>query len=169
MALQFEFREDLSPIPDVNDEMFRVWLESALKLLFKTVQHVASVITIAEIDSPAAMTVEHHTASDTLTEDESGSVHTNSGAVALLTLSLPDNPPDGTYFYFIDIEDNAVPLIIKPGAATSTIKINNDIAAGWSIRELSNYATSIGLVYNSNTGNWYPFSVAAIWQTFMAF
>lgn len=45
-------------------------------------------------------TIEAHTADDTLAVEESGSVHTNLGAVATVTLTLPESSPEGTIFTF---------------------------------------------------------------------
>ncbi|MDH4237933.1 MAG: hypothetical protein OEW48_00060 [Phycisphaerae bacterium] len=45
-------------------------------------------------------TIEAHTADDTLTVEESGSVHTNLGATATVTLTLPASAPEGTIFNF---------------------------------------------------------------------
>ena len=42
-------------------------------------------------------TVEAHTADDTLTVAESGSIHTNLGATATVTLTLPASAPAGTW------------------------------------------------------------------------
>jgi hypothetical protein len=45
-------------------------------------------------------TIEAHTADDTLTVEESGSVHTNLGSTATVTLTLPPSAPEGTIFTF---------------------------------------------------------------------
>lgn len=45
-------------------------------------------------------TIEAHTADDTLTVEESDSVHTNLGATATVTLTLPASAPEGTIFTF---------------------------------------------------------------------
>jgi hypothetical protein len=45
-------------------------------------------------------TIKAHTADDTLTVEESGSVHTNLGATATVTLALPVSAPEGTIFNF---------------------------------------------------------------------
>ncbi|MHC4543103.1 MAG: hypothetical protein ACYSYL_01085 [Planctomycetota bacterium] len=44
--------------------------------------------------------IEAHTVDDTLTVEESGSVHTNLGAAATVTLTLPASAPQGTVFTF---------------------------------------------------------------------
>lgn len=44
--------------------------------------------------------VEAHTADDTLTVEESGSIHTNLGASGTVTLTLPASAPEGTTFVF---------------------------------------------------------------------
>ena len=61
-------------------------------------------------------TVEAHTTDDTLTEAESGSVHTNLGATATVTLTLPSSASAGTVFEFA--VQAAQELHIDPGTAT---------------------------------------------------
>jgi len=60
--------------------------------------------------------VEAHTAGDTLTEAESGSVHTNLGATGAVTLTLPASAEAGTEFTFA--VQAAYELRVDPGAAT---------------------------------------------------
>jgi len=60
--------------------------------------------------------VEAHTAGDTLTESESGSVHTNLAATGAVTLTLPASAEAGTEFTFA--VQAAYELRVDPGAAT---------------------------------------------------
>ena len=60
--------------------------------------------------------VEAHTADDTLTEAESGSVHTNLGATGTVTLTLPASATAGTVFSFA--VQATYELRIDPGTAT---------------------------------------------------
>jgi hypothetical protein len=59
--------------------------------------------------------IEAHTADDTLSEHESGSVHTNSGATGVVTLTLPDSATEGSAFTFCVQE--AQELRVDPGSA----------------------------------------------------
>ena len=59
--------------------------------------------------------VEAHTANDTLTIAESGSVHTNLGAGGTVTLTLPESAPAGTIFNFA--VQAVQQLRIDPGTA----------------------------------------------------
>lgn len=59
--------------------------------------------------------VEAHTADDTLTAAESGSVHTNLGATGTVTLTLPASAPQGTVFTFA--VQAAQELRVDPGTA----------------------------------------------------
>jgi len=61
-------------------------------------------------------TVEAHTGDDTLTEAESGSVHTNLGATGVVTLTLPGSAAEGVVFTFA--VQAVQQLRIDPGAAT---------------------------------------------------
>lgn len=60
--------------------------------------------------------IEAHTADDTLTEAESGSVHTDLGATGTVTLTLPASASAGTVFSFA--VQAAYELRIDPGTAT---------------------------------------------------
>lgn len=61
------------------------------------------------------MAIEHHTADDTLTLSESGTVHTNLGEDGTMTLTLPQDAISGTHFYFAVMAAQA--FRIDPGAA----------------------------------------------------
>jgi len=61
-------------------------------------------------------TIEAHTADDTLTAAESGSVHSNLGATGTVTLTLPASAPEGTVFSFA--VQAAQELRVDPGTAT---------------------------------------------------
>ena len=60
--------------------------------------------------------VQDHTANDTLTEAESGSVHTNRGASGTITLTLPASASEGTMFTFC--VQAVGQLRVDPGTAT---------------------------------------------------
>ena len=66
--------------------------------------------------SSGTLTVEAHTADDTLTGAESGSVHTNNGATGTVTLTLPASADEGTYFWFA--VQSAQQFRVDPGIAT---------------------------------------------------
>ncbi len=57
----------------------------------------------------------HHTASFALTALQSGTTHTNLGAVGAVTVTLPQSPPKGTCFKFVCMADQE--LRLAPGAA----------------------------------------------------
>lgn len=61
-------------------------------------------------------TIEAHTSNDILTAAESGSVHSNLGATATVTLTLPASAPAGTVFSFA--VQAGQELRIDPGTAT---------------------------------------------------
>lgn len=60
--------------------------------------------------------IEAHSSNDTLTEIESGSVHTNRGATGTVTLTLPSSAAEGTVFTFA--VQAAQELRVDPGTAT---------------------------------------------------
>ena len=59
--------------------------------------------------------LENHTADDTLTKAESGSIHTNFGASADITFTLPQDATKGCLFKFLVLAEYE--LRIDPGAA----------------------------------------------------
>jgi len=59
--------------------------------------------------------VEHHTADDTLTKEEHGTVHTNLGEDGAMTLTLPQDASTGCTFRFVVM--TAQQLRVDPGAA----------------------------------------------------
>jgi len=60
--------------------------------------------------------IEAHTSDDTLTESESGSIHTSLGATGTITLTLPASATAGTTFTFA--VQSAQQLRVDPGTAT---------------------------------------------------
>ncbi|MFC1676911.1 hypothetical protein ACFL3G_07610 [Planctomycetota bacterium] len=60
--------------------------------------------------------IEAHTSDDTLTEVESGSVHSNLGATGTVTLTLPASASEGTVFMFA--VQAVQELRVDPGTAT---------------------------------------------------
>lgn len=75
---------------------------------------VLEVLPCMSAAAVGTLVVEHHTASDTLTKDESGSVHTNLGAGAAITFTLPQDAVAGTWFRFNCM--TAAELRVDPGA-----------------------------------------------------
>ena len=70
----------------------------------------------AVLNGPSTTAViEAHTADDTLTQTETGSIHTNAGAGSTVTLTLPADPDVGTLFTFA--VQSAIHLRIDPGTA----------------------------------------------------
>jgi hypothetical protein len=72
-------------------------------------------IVIPSAAGSAKKTIEAHTSDDTLTEAESGSVHTNLGATTTVTLTLPTSASAGTVFSFA--VQAAQQLRVDPGTA----------------------------------------------------
>ena len=101
--------------------------------------------------------IEAHTSDDTLTASESGSVHTNRGATDLVTLTLPDSAPAGTFFIFAVQEDQQ--FRIDPG--TAAIRDNSGQTAGLYKK---NYVTgsTLSLVADAN-GDWVTIGKNGSW------
>ncbi len=108
--------------------------------------------------SGGSTVIEEHTADDTLTEGESGSIHTNRGATGLVTLTLPASASQGTEFTFCVQEYQQ--MRVDPG--TAAIRDN-----GGQTPDRYKWADAIGecitLVADSN-GDWVTVSKYGIWS-----
>lgn len=93
-------------------------------------------------------TIEAHTADDTLTVAESGSVHTNLGATATVTLTLPASAPAGTVLTFA--VQAAQQLRIDPG--TAAIRDNSGQTAD-KYKSANTIGASLTVIAES-AGNW---------------
>ena len=102
-------------------------------------------------------TVEAHTADDTLTEGESGSVHTNRGATGTITLTLPASASVGTQFTFAVQETQQ--LRVDPGAAA--IRDNSGETAD-KYKWANGIGESITLVADTN-GDWMTVAKNGVW------
>jgi len=102
-------------------------------------------------------TIEAHTADDTLTVAESGSVHTNLGASATVTLTLPDSAPMGTVFSFA--VQAAQQLRIDPGTAA----IRDDSGQTADKYKSSNTIGASLAVIADSSGNWATIAKNGTW------
>ena len=103
-------------------------------------------------------TIEAHTADDTLTVAESGSVHTNLGASATVTLSLPASAPAGTVFNFA--VQAAQQLCIDPG--TAAIRDDSGQTAD-KYKSAGTIGASLTVIADS-TGNWATIAKNGTWS-----
>lgn len=102
-------------------------------------------------------TVEAHTSDDTLTNEESGSVHTNLGATSTVTLTLSASAAEGTIFAFA--VQAAQELRIDPG--TAAIRDDSGQTAG-KYKAADAIGECITLVADSN-GDWAPIAKSGTW------
>ncbi len=102
-------------------------------------------------------TIEAHTADDTLTQAESGSIHTNLGATGTVTLTLPASAPAGTKFAFA--VQAAQALRVEPGSAT--IRDDSGQTAG-KYKSASAIGACLALVADSN-GDWVTIAKNGTW------
>ncbi len=102
-------------------------------------------------------TIEAHTADDTLTAAESGSIHTNLGATATVTLTLPASAPAGTEFSFA--VQAAQELRIDPG--TAAIRDDSGQTAD-KYKSANAIGASLTLVADSN-GDWVTIAKNGTW------
>jgi len=103
-------------------------------------------------------TIEAHTTDDTLTATESGSVHTNLGASAAVTLTLPTSASPGTVFSFA--VQAAQQLRIDPGTAA----IRDD--SGQTVDKYKS-ANTIGAsltIIAESAGNWATIAKNGTWS-----
>lgn len=102
----------------------------------------------------ARVVYEAHTAADTLTRVETGSVHSNAGAGGTLTLSAPtDNPVDGTTFTVVSVGGNA--LRFDPVAGDNIAYSGGAMANGEYLEVTDG---SFRLVYDRSETLWLVFS-----------
>ena len=102
-------------------------------------------------------TVEAHTDDDTLTNEESGSVHTNLGATSTVTLTLPASAAEGTIFTFA--VQAAQELRIDPG--TAAVRDDSGQTAG-KYKAADAIGECITLVADSN-GDWATVAKHGTW------
>lgn len=102
-------------------------------------------------------TVEAHTADDTLTVAESGSVHSNLGAVGTVTLTLPSSAPAGTQFTFA--VQASEQLRVDPG--TAAIRDNSGQTAD-KYKSAGVIGASLSIVADSN-GDWATIAKNGTW------
>jgi hypothetical protein len=101
--------------------------------------------------------VEAHTVDDTLDASESGSVHSNLGATAPVTLTLPATAPEGTEFGFA--VQAAQELRVDPGAAA----IRDDTGqTADKYKAASAIGASLTLVADAN-GDWATVAKNGTW------
>ena len=103
--------------------------------------------------------IEDHTANDTLTEAESGSVHTNKGATGAITISLPSAPTEGTTFTFFVYA--AQEFRIDPGD-NDAIYASGITAADGKYVSADALGEYITLVANS-AGDWIAVAINGTW------
>ncbi|UCG56832.1 MAG: hypothetical protein JSU70_18440 [Phycisphaerales bacterium] len=102
-------------------------------------------------------TVEAHAADDTLTAAESGSVHSNLGATATVTLTLPSSAPSGTQFTFA--VQASEQLRVDPG--TAAIRDNSGQTAD-KYKSAGVIGASLSIVTDSN-GDWATIAKNGTW------
>ena len=101
--------------------------------------------------------IEAHTGDDTLVESESGSIHTNLGAVSTVTLTLPESAEAGTVFFFA--VQVAQELRIDPGSAA--IRDTSGQTAG-KYKSANAIGECITLVADEN-GDWVTITKNGSW------
>ena len=102
-------------------------------------------------------TIEAHTSNDTLTAAESGSGHTNLGATATVTLTLPASAVAGTVFSFA--VQTAQELRIDPG--TAAIRDDSGQTAD-KYKSASTIGACLSLVADAN-GDWITVAKNGTW------
>ena len=119
-------------------------------------------LTKAEYESGSGshtFSIEHHTAGDTLTKEETGSVHTNLGAGGAVTMILPQDAAAGCLFWFGVMA--AQELRIDPGAA-GAIYINGAKQTDDMYITADDEGESVMLVADGN-GDWVSLFTTGTW------
>lgn len=104
--------------------------------------------------------IEHHTANDTLTVLENGTVHTNKGASGAITLTLPAATVGHHFYFYVGA---AQELRIDPNG-TETISLPSTGVAGAAGKYLT--ANAIGETVHlmcCEAGTWAAFGFTGTW------
>ena len=115
------------------------------------------VMTVPSAGGSGASVIEAHTSDDTLTEAESGSIHTNLGATGIVAFTLPVAASAGTSFTFCLQESQQ--LRVDPGAAT-IFDSNGQTAGKYKWADYT--GECITIVADSN-GDWLVTSKVGLW------
>lgn len=102
-------------------------------------------------------TIEDHTASDTLSQYERESYHTNLGASGTITLTLPTVTRPGIVFHFL--VQAAQELRIDPGSKT----ILDDCGATADKYKTANAVGECISLISNTSGNWMTFAKNGTW------
>jgi len=128
-----------------------------------THKDVGASLTKAEYDASDShifnITIEHHTADDTLARAESGSAHTNLGEDGEMTLTLPQDAIAGDCFYFVVM--TAQQLRIDPGAA-GAVYINGAKQTDDKYIWADDEGESVMLIADGN-GDWIALFATGTW------
>lgn len=120
--------------------------------------------TIVSEDGGLTKTIEHHTADDTLTLGETGSIHTNLGEDGAQTITLPASAPAGTYFTFVVLVAAALNVAIS--AASKKFYANGTISTDDGGADLiitaDDEGEAITLTADGN-GNWIVSAMNGTW------
>jgi hypothetical protein len=112
------------------------------------------------LNGRAPRSVEHHTANDTLTTAECGTVHTNKGASGTITLSLPAATVGLQFYFYVGA---AQQLRIDPNGS-ETISLPSSGVAGATGKYL--VADAIGETVHlmcCETGSWAVYGFTGTW------
>lgn len=111
------------------------------------------------IEANFTQEIEHHTAADTLTVAETGSLHTNLGATGAVTLTLPQDAEADCFFEFGVMA--AQELRITPGAA-GAIYVNGAKQTDNKYISADDEGESLKLVADGN-GDWIALYTTGTW------
>ena len=103
-------------------------------------------------------TVEDHTEDDTLTEYETDSIHSNSGATGAITLTLPTVTISGVKFTFAI--QAAQELRVDPAAAT----ILDDSGQTADKYKTANAIGECLVLISNSSGDWYVIAKSGTWM-----
>jgi len=115
--------------------------------------------------SSSWLITENHTAADTLTAGESGSIHTNYGDGDTLVLTLPASAPVGTNYTFIVAAAQQVRILVSAAGekfiANGTTNTDDGGADGYLVADdegemafFVKVATGVWLAYVIGTWTW---------------
>ena len=153
-------KETTTPVADTN--YGKIYTKSDNKLYFQDGGGSENALSTSSSGVwDGTRVIEDHASSDTLTNAEAGSVHTNKGAGGTITLTLPDPGTEGAVFTFCVSEENYT-LRIEPQSATILNNVSPFASAGkynW-----ANYqGETLSLICDA-AGNWLVIAKNGTWS-----
>lgn len=162
-----DYRQEREPVVKLDTVSIYGAVNYILRLIKDFIDYVEDIVQWIEDDVYSDITlrvnwlltttVEDHTSSDTLTEGEDRSIHTNKGATGAITLTLPTVTHSGIEFTFA--VQAAQELRVDPGSAT----IRDDSGQTSDKYKTANAVGECLKIVSNSDGDWCTISKYGTW------